>query len=78
MAIELPQRQAKSVPLRKLLLPTAFGLAGALYSYLLRRHPWEAALVVGLAAATLTYGAMRSSARLRSVYRRAQAPWERK
>lgn len=61
----------------KLTVPVVAGLGGSLYSYFLRGHPWEAALVVGLAIGTLTYAGLRSRERLRRVYREARSPWRR-
>lgn len=57
--------------------PALVGVAGSLYSYFLRGHPWEAALAVGLAIATLTFAALRARERLQRLHRQSRTPWER-
>ncbi len=71
------QSRASEFSLAHVLLPTVAGLAGALYSRYLRHHPWAAALMIGLAVATLAYGGIKSRQRLQWIYRVARSPWRR-
>ena len=61
----------------RLALPVVAGVAGALYSSVVRGHPWEAALAVGLAIGTLSFAALRARERIGRIHRQARSPWER-
>ncbi len=65
------------VTLLRLALPVIAGVAGSLYSSIVRSHPWEAALAVGLAVGTLAFAALRARERIERIRRQARSPWQR-